>query len=228
MLATDLDLHFPWDLESSTVNQPWWRRWGPDGQNHNSRSLRLLEVAFIDFSFHFLFSTIWGSQLWTTFLVLCIFLKGPQQSRNWPWILPFVCSDLTLLMNLVTLLNPKAKSLWQTPGFVISVLPCASSPALCVASLVFQAGHGPKAPCQPLAPVYPWLHTLKWELSGTYTSIQSGGPATSLSQGEELPFLSFSRTLDAHPDSMSVRVLFVFRISNFFIIFFRFGLDFFL
>lgn len=40
MLVTDLDLHFPWDLESSTVNQPWWRRWGPDGQNHNSRSLR--------------------------------------------------------------------------------------------------------------------------------------------------------------------------------------------
>lgn len=177
----------------------------------------------------FLFSTIWGSQLWTTFLVLCVFLKDPQQSRNWhEFCHLFVLTWPDLTNEFGRTPKSKVKSLWQIPGFVISVLPCASCPALCVASLVFQAGHGPKASFQPLAPVYPWLQTLKWKLRKTYTSIQSGGPAASLSQGEELPFLSFSWTLDSHPDSMSVWVLFVFRIPNFFIIFFRFGLDFFL
>lgn len=194
MLAIDLDLHFPWDLEPSTVNQPWWRRWEPDGQNHNSCSLRetirsgfyRLQLPFFFFLNHLRFTAM------DHFFGLWVFLKGPQQSRNWPWTLSFVCSDLTLLVNLGTLLNPKAKSLWQTPGFVIPVLPCAISPELCVASLAFQAGHSPEAPCQPLAPVCPWLHTLKWELSGTYTSIQSGGPAASLSQGENFHSCPFS------------------------------------
>lgn len=91
------------------------------------------------------------------------------------------------------------------------------------------------APPQSLAPVWPRLDAIKPELGGAYTPILPEGPVMSLGgrggvgrRGGTTDLSFSSQTLEAHTDSRGVQVLFVFRISNFFIIFFRFGLDFFL
>ena len=86
----------------------------------------------------------------------------------------------------------------QTPAFVMPDLPCAISPILRVASL----DSWPDSSVMPLP--HPARGPVRDHLSPS------------------------SQALDAHTDSTDIPVLFVFRISNFFIIFFRFGLDFFL
>ena len=137
-------------------------------------------------------------------------------------------------MNLgIALTSRRPHFFWRTPGFVISDL----------LSLFFvwspgdlQPGCGPKRPPpQSLAPIWPRLDAIKPELGGAYTPILPEGPVMSLGgrgvmgrRGGTTDLSFSSQTQEAHTDSMGVQVLFVFRISNFFIIFFRFSLDFFL
>lgn len=155
---------------------------------------------------------IWDDSCGPHFSVSEFPLSVPQRNRNWPWILIIYLFWLGLSNESChTTKIQKAKSPLADPWF---------------SDLRFTLHHFPYSVWLPWASSLevPWLQALTLELSGVYTSIQPEGPE----RGGTTHCSPSSQALDAHTDSKGVPVLFVFRISNFFIIFFRFGLDFFL
>ena len=132
------------------------------------------------------------------FFSLWAALSVCQQKRNWPWIL-IICSDWVSLMKLATPLQ-FGRSFPSSKPLVLRCLTCTVLFSLLLVWL-------------------PWTSNLtaQWCLY----PIQLEGPARDHSSPS-------SQALDAHTDFTDIPVVFVFRISNFFIIFFRFGLDFFL
>lgn len=150
MFGTDLHLLFQGGLRTvhckSTMvamsGTGWVETWPHSLRETTKSDFHRIQLLFRAPNLLRLTATDHFSGLWVS-------LSDPQQSRNWPWNLSHVCFDLTFLRNLSTLLNPEAKSFWQTPGFVIPMLPCAIFPALCAAPLDLQPGHGPEALSAP-------------------------------------------------------------------------------
>lgn len=117
----------------------------------------------------------------------------------------FICSDGAFLMTFSAPRKSRRQNpVRPTPIFVIPVLPCTVFAELCVAPLDSQPGRGPKAPSQPPAPVCPWLHMLKLELSGAYAPIQPKGPAPAWHGEGTIHSSPSSQALDAHTDSMGI------------------------
>lgn len=182
MLAPDLDLHLLWDLESSTVNQPWWRPWGLDGQNsHSLRETTRSGFYRLQFPFfvlnHLRFTTM------DHFFGSLHFTKGPSAKQK------------LVINSVICLFWPDfINEFGHTPNSK-GQMPLAN-PWFCNLCLALWPLWSSRLDMVLKSPANFWLlsapdFTLNWELSRTSTSIQFGGPAANLFQGEEPPFFPF-------------------------------------